>query len=78
MLHVLRWLPTGFASPVLVLLSHGRGLTLGQIGTAFALYNLVPIELELPTGGWADPWAHDRCCAHRPAPTPSAWPGPRR
>lgn len=56
LLHALRWLPTGLAAPVLILLPHQRGLGLGQIGTAFALYNAVVIVLELPTGGWADRW----------------------
>lgn len=56
LLHGLRWLPTGLAAPVLVLLPHERGLELGAIGAAFALYNAVVIVLELPTGGWADRW----------------------
>lgn len=69
-LHVLRWIPTGFAAPVLVLLPHERGLTLGQIGTAFALYNLVVLGLELPTGGWADRWgARPVLCASASAHT---------
>lgn len=55
LLHALRWLPTGLAAPVLVLLPHDRGLELGGIGAAFALYNVVVVALELPTGGWADP-----------------------
>lgn len=56
LLQTLRWLPTGLAAPVLVLLPHERGLELGQIGMAFALYNAVVVVLELPTGGWADRW----------------------
>lgn len=69
-LHVLRWLPTGFAAPVLVLLPHERGLTLGQIGASFALYNVVVIALELPTGGWADRWgARPVLCASASAHT---------
>jgi MFS family permease len=40
--------------PVLVLLLLGRGLSLGQLGLAFAAQGLVVLILELPTGGFAD------------------------
>ena len=50
----LRWLPTGLMIPVLVLLLLERGLSLGQLGLAFAAQGLVVLVLELPTGGFAD------------------------
>ncbi|WP_110180659.1 MFS transporter [Nocardioides solisilvae] len=50
----LRWLPTGFLMPVLVLLPLDRGLTLSELGLAVALQGLVVLALELPTGGLAD------------------------
>jgi MFS family permease len=50
----LRWLPTGLMIPVLVLLLLDRGLTLAQLGLAFAAQGFVVLILELPTGGFAD------------------------
>ena len=50
----LRWLPTGLMIPVLVLLLLERGLTLAQLGLAFAAQGFVVLVLELPTGGFAD------------------------
>jgi predicted MFS family arabinose efflux permease len=50
----LRWLPTGLMIPVLVLLLLERGLTLAQLGLAFAAQGFVVLILELPTGGFAD------------------------
>lgn len=50
----LRWLPTGLMVPVLVLLLLERGLTLAQLGLAFAAQGFVVLVLELPTGGFAD------------------------
>ncbi|MGH9243254.1 MAG: MFS transporter [Acidimicrobiales bacterium] len=50
----LRWLPTGFVAPLLVLLPLSRGLTLAQVGLAFACYGGTTAVLELPTGGLAD------------------------
>ena len=54
LLRGLRWLPAGLMIPVLVLLLLERGLSLGQLGLAFAAQGLVVLVLELPTGGFAD------------------------
>jgi MFS family permease len=53
-LTALRWLPVGLLIPVLVLLPLQRGLSLSQVGLAFAAQGLVVFALELPTGGLAD------------------------
>ncbi|GAA3528475.1 MFS transporter [Aeromicrobium panaciterrae] len=50
----LRWLPTGFIIPVTALLPLHRGLTIAEMGAAFALQGVVVLLLELPTGGFAD------------------------
>ncbi len=50
----LRWLPTGFIIPVTALLPLHRGLTIAEMGLAFAMQGLVVLALELPTGGFAD------------------------
>ena len=50
----LRWLPTGFLIPVIVLLVLERGLSIGQLGLVFAAQGFVVLVLELPTGGLAD------------------------
>ncbi len=50
----LRWLPTGFLIPVIVLVVLERGLSIGQLGLVFAAQGLVVLVLELPTGGLAD------------------------
>ncbi len=50
----LRWLPTGFIVPVTPLLPLHRGLTIAEMGAAFAMQGLVVLALELPTGGFAD------------------------
>lgn len=50
----LRWLPTGFLAPVLILLALSRGLSLPEIGVVFACYGATTALLELPTGGLAD------------------------
>lgn len=55
-----RWLPTGLAIPVLVLLLVDRGFSLGQIGLATAAQGLLVLVLELPTGGLADTWGRRR------------------
>ncbi len=49
-----RWLPTGFAIPIYVLLPLSRGLSLTEIGLVFSVQGLVVLALELPTGGLAD------------------------
>lgn len=54
LLRGLRWLPTGLAIPVLVLLLLDRGLSLGQIGFVTAAQGVAIMLLELPTGGLAD------------------------
>jgi MFS family permease len=53
-LHGLRWMPAGLLIPVFVLLVLDRGLTLGQLGIAFAAQGVMVLLLELPTGGLAD------------------------
>jgi MFS family permease len=50
----LQWLPVGLVVPVLVLLLRARGIELPVIGTLFAVYTVVVIALELPTGSLAD------------------------
>lgn len=50
----LQWLPIGLVAPVLVLLLRARGLELPVIGALFAVYTVVVIVLELPTGSFAD------------------------
>ena len=50
----LRWFPTGLTVPVLVLLMAARGLDVAVAGRLLALYSLVVVLLELPTGGLAD------------------------
>lgn len=54
LLTALRWLPTGFIVPVTALLPLHRGLTIAQMGAAFAVQGIVVLALELPTGGFAD------------------------
>lgn len=53
-LTALRWLPVGLMIPVFVLLPLDRGLSIAQVGLAFALQGFVVLALELPTGGLAD------------------------
>jgi MFS family permease len=50
----LQWLPVGLVLPILVLLLRARGLELPVIGALFAVYTVVVIVLELPTGSLAD------------------------
>jgi MFS family permease len=50
----LQWLPIGLVAPVLVLLLRARGIELPVIGVLFAVYTVVVIVLELPTGSFAD------------------------
>ena len=50
----LQWLPVGLVIPVLVLLLRARGIELPVIGALFAVYTVVVIVLELPTGSLAD------------------------
>lgn len=54
LMHGLRWIPAGLMIPVFVLLVLDRGLTLGQLGIAFAAQGVMVMLLELPTGGLAD------------------------
>ncbi|ROS79115.1 MFS transporter [Cellulomonas sp. PhB143] len=53
-LTALRWFPTGVVVPVMVLLMRERGLDLATVGLLGALYSIVTVALELPTGGLAD------------------------
>lgn len=50
----LRWLPTGFIIPVVVLLPLERGLSIAELGAVLAVQGIVVLCLELPTGGFAD------------------------
>ena len=50
----LQWLPVGLVIPVLVLMLGARGLELPVIGGLFAVYTIVVIVFELPTGSLAD------------------------
>ncbi len=50
----LQWLPTGLVIPIMVLLFQARGVELPVVGAIFALYSVVVIALELPTGSLAD------------------------
>jgi MFS family permease len=55
-LTAMRWFPVGLVVPVLVLLLGARGLPLNQVGQVMAVYGIVTLSLELPTGGLADTW----------------------
>ncbi len=55
-LTAMRWFPVGLVVPVLVLLLGARGLPLNQVGQVMAVYGIVTLLLELPTGGLADSW----------------------
>lgn len=57
-LTALRWLPVGVAVPVSVLLATARGLSPAEIGVTVAVYGVVTLLLELPTGGLADAIGH--------------------
>jgi hypothetical protein len=50
----MRWFPVGLMVPVLILLMQARGLDLAQAGRLMAVYSVVALILELPTGGLAD------------------------
>lgn len=52
----LRWFSTGLIIPAMALLPLDRGLTVAQMGAAFAVQGFVALALELPTGGLADTW----------------------
>lgn len=54
LLATLRWLPTGLIIPVVALLPLERGLSVAELGTAFAVQGIVVLCLELPTGGFSD------------------------
>mgnify|MGYP002779560153 CR=1 FL=1 len=57
-LTALRWLPIGISAPITVLLMTSRGLSPADIGLAIAVYGVVTMLLELPTGGLADAIGH--------------------
>ncbi|MGY1688625.1 MFS transporter [Geodermatophilus sp. SYSU D01105] len=57
-LTALRWLPIGLSAPVTVLLASARGLSPADIGVVVAVYSVVTLALELPTGGLADAIGH--------------------
>ncbi|MBB3082763.1 MFS transporter [Geodermatophilus sabuli] len=57
-LTALRWLPIGLSTPVTVLLASARGLSPADIGVVVAVYSVVTLTLELPTGGLADAIGH--------------------
>ncbi|GII79339.1 hypothetical protein Sru01_43210 [Sphaerisporangium rufum] len=50
----LTWFPPGLMMSSMVLLMAARGLDLGQVGAASAIFAAVVVVLELPTGGLAD------------------------
>jgi MFS family permease len=50
----MRWLPVGLLFPISVLLPLDRGLSLSQVGMAFAAQGVLVLALELPTGGLSD------------------------
>lgn len=52
----LRWIPVGLLIPITVLLPLSRGLSLSQVGLAFAAQGVLVLALELPTGGLSDSW----------------------
>ena len=54
LLTALRWFPIGLYTPVAVLLMQARGLDLATVGGLYAIYGIVTVALELPTGGLAD------------------------
>lgn len=49
-----RWLSVGLVVGILILLQTGRGLTIAQAASSFAIGGLVTFLLELPTSGFAD------------------------
>ena len=53
-LSALRYFPTGLLIPVSAVFMLSRGLSLAQVGVAFATQSAVVLLLELPTGGLAD------------------------
>jgi hypothetical protein len=57
-LTALHWLPVGLSAPVTVLLASARGLSPADIGVVVAVYSVVVLVLELPTGGLADALGH--------------------
>jgi MFS family permease len=57
-LTALRWLPIGISAPITVLLMTARGLSPADIGIVIAVYGVVTMLLELPTGGLADAIGH--------------------
>ena len=54
LLRALRWLPLGLVLPFLTITPVDRGLSLGQVGAAFAVHSAVAIVLEVPSGVLAD------------------------
>ncbi|MBL7005637.1 MAG: MFS transporter [Spirochaetia bacterium] len=48
------WFAMGIIIPIMTLFLLEKGLTLLQIGAAFAVYSTAAVLLELPTGGLAD------------------------
>ncbi|MFC4588175.1 MFS transporter [Sphaerisporangium corydalis] len=50
----LTWFPPGLMMASMVLLMTSRGLDLGEVGAATAVFSVVVVVLELPTGGLAD------------------------
>ena len=60
LLSAMRWFPVGLVIPVLVLLLGARGLPINTVGQIMAVYGVVTLLLELPTGGLADSWGRRR------------------
>jgi MFS family permease len=54
LLRALRWLPLGLVLPFLTITPVDRGLSLAQVGAAFAVHGAVALLLEVPSGVLAD------------------------
>ena len=54
LLRALRWLPLGLVLPFLTITPVDRGLSLAQVGAAFAVHGAVALILEVPSGVLAD------------------------
>jgi MFS family permease len=54
LLSALRWLPIGLGLPFFTLLPLARGLSLAEVGVAFAFHGALIFLLEVPSGALAD------------------------
>lgn len=60
LLTALRWASSGLLIPLIAVYMQSRGLTLAELGRVFAVYGIVVVLLELPSGGFADALGHRR------------------